>query len=61
MATVTAEVNMKKLLVTVAAVASVAGALAGDLPWDGTKLVFGDAYRDTTNELEAPATTGPRP
>ena len=46
---------MKKLLVTVTAVASVAGVFAGDLPWDGTKLVFGEAYRDTTNELEAAA------
>ena len=46
---------MKKRLLIVAAVASITGVFAGDLPWDGTKLVFGEAYRDTTNELEEAA------
>lgn len=47
---------MKKVCLSVLAAASCSLAVqAGDLPWDGTKLVFGEDYRDTTNELAAPA------
>ena len=46
---------MNKLLLTVAVVASAVGTLAGDLPWDGTKLVFGEAHRDAVYELSGPA------